>query len=163
MRNEPIYRLMTAKDAGKVHELIKKVFDRFVAASFAQDGISEFYAIINPNSILKRGEDNHFVLIAEVDKDIVGAIEIKDSDHMSLLFVDEKFQNKGIARTLIKKAIEICLENKPDLMEIDVNSSPNAVEIYKKLGFKQTEEEQLHNGIRYTPMVLELPDTNEKR
>ncbi len=33
-----------------------------------------------------------------------------------------------------------------------VNSSPYAVEIYRRLGFAPTDHEQITNGIRYTPM-----------
>lgn len=160
--NEPIYRLMAEEDAEKVYELVKKVFDRFVAQAFDQKGIEQFYEIINPESILRRREENHFALIAEVNKDIVGIIEIKDNDHISLLFVDEKFQNEAIARSLIKKSIELCLENKPYLTEISVNSSPNAVKIYEKLGFKQTGPEQLFKGIRFVPMMLKLSELGHK-
>ena len=162
MLNKPIYRLMAEDDAGKVHELTKKVFDRFVAQTFEQKGIEEFYEIINPESILRRRGENHFALISEVDKDIVGIIEIKTNDHISLLFVDEKFQNKAIARSLIKKSIDLCLENKPDLTEISVNSSPNAVRIYEKLGFRQSGPEDLFKGIRFVPMVLRLSEFDSK-
>ena len=156
MLNEPTYRLMAAEDSGKVHELVKKVFDRFVAQTFDQEGIEQFYEIINPELILRRREENHFGLIAEVNKDIVGVIEIKANSHISLLFVEEKFQNRAIARSLMEKTIDLCLQNKPNLTEISVNSSPNAVEIYEKLGFEQTGPEELFKGIRFVPMVLKL-------
>jgi predicted GNAT family N-acyltransferase len=35
---------------------------------------------------------------------------------------------------------------------ITVNSSPYAHEFYKKLGFLDTSEEQITNGVRYYPM-----------
>ncbi|MBU9737013.1 GNAT family N-acetyltransferase [Diplocloster agilis] len=37
-----------------------------------------------------------------------------------------------------------------------LNSSPYAVPIYKKLGFRNTDTEQLMNGIRYTPMKINI-------
>ena len=117
MLNKAICRLMAEEDAGKVHELTKKVFDRFVAQTFDQEGIEQFYEIINPELILRRREENHFGLIAEVNKDIVGMIEIKANSHMSLLFVDERFQNRAIARSLIKKTIDLCLQNEPGLTD----------------------------------------------
>ena len=36
-----------------------------------------------------------------------------------------------------------------------VNSSPYAVGIYRKLGFKAVDDEQSVNGLRFTPMTLE--------
>ncbi|WP_334295796.1 GNAT family N-acetyltransferase [Clostridioides difficile] len=44
--------------------------------------------------------------------------------------------------------------NKFNLTEITVNSSPYAVEVYHKLGFKDTAVEQIVDGIRFTPMKL---------
>ena len=34
-----------------------------------------------------------------------------------------------------------------------VNSSPYAVDVYHKLGFTDTDKEQMTNGIIYTPMI----------
>ena len=62
-------------------------------------------------------------------------------------------QRQGIAKRLLDEALEIC-KSKIDLSEMSVNSSPNAVEAYSKLGFKINEQEQLKNGIRFIPMKL---------
>jgi predicted GNAT family N-acyltransferase len=37
-----------------------------------------------------------------------------------------------------------------------VNSSPYAVEFYEKRGFEKVSEEQLKDGIRFTPMKQEI-------
>ncbi|ENY8640112.1 TPA: GNAT family N-acetyltransferase [Clostridioides difficile] len=50
--------------------------------------------------------------------------------------------------------IQYCICNKFNLTEITVNSSPYAVEVYHKLGFKDTAVEQIVDGIRFTPMKL---------
>lgn len=42
-----------------------------------------------------------------------------------------------------------------ELKGVIVNSSPYAVPIYHKLGFVDTDTEQLSDGIRYTPMRFE--------
>ena len=54
------------------------------------------------------------------------------------------------------RALGICLNSKPDLQQIDVNSSLYAEPVYEKLGFRQTGAEQVKNGIRFIPMVLDL-------
>ena len=43
-------------------------------------------------------------------------------------------------------------------MTITVNSSPYAVDVYKKLGFVIEEDEQTVDGIRFTKMKLEIRD-----
>jgi predicted GNAT family N-acyltransferase len=39
-----------------------------------------------------------------------------------------------------------------------LNSSPYARSFYKKIGFIDTDTEQVKNGIRYTPMELNIGD-----
>jgi len=55
---------------------------------------------------------------------------------------------KGIGRKLFEYALEKSTGNK-----ITVNSSPYAVEVYKKLGFVPNSGEQVVDGIRFTPMT----------
>ncbi len=38
--------------------------------------------------------------------------------------------------------------------KITVNSYPYAVSVYHRLGFKDTDKEQVTNGLRYTPMEM---------
>ena len=99
------------------------------------------------------------VLVADMGDKIVGVISIKSIDtgkHISLLFVDEECHRRGIARKLLEKALEICRCCIPTINQITVGSSPYAVSIYKRLGFQQLGQEQVENGIRFTPMVLKL-------
>jgi hypothetical protein len=44
----------------------------------------------------------------------------------------------------------------PEVKIIDVHSSPYAVHIYEKLGFVKQSEEQIKDGIRFTPLRLKL-------
>ncbi len=59
-----------------------------------------------------------------------------------------------LQKKLMTIGIEYCICNKFSLTEITVNSSPYAVEVYHKLGFKDTAVEQISDGIRFTPMKL---------
>ena len=65
-------------------------------------------------------------------------------------------QGRGIAKKLMNRAM--AMGNRKDISFFDVNSSPYAVEIYKKMGFVPTDDEQLVNGIRFIPMKKELGD-----
>jgi GNAT superfamily N-acetyltransferase len=138
-----------------VSSFVRRVFDEFVAPDYSEEGNNTFYDYIDPQKIKERIESGvTFILYTMEGNDISGMIEIRNNDHISLLFVDKKYQGKGIARDLYKKSIEICLKNSPGPIEFTVNSSPFAVEIYEKLGFTKIEEEKTLNGIRYIPMKM---------
>lgn len=151
------YRLIQPGDEERVCELVTSVFDGFVAPHYSQEGRREFLNYVTPEQFRQRIRDEHFVLVAVVNDKIIGMIEIRRYRHVSLLFVDGRFQKRGFSRELLRKALAICLKQKPKLCAISVNSSPNAVKIYEKLGFQAAGGEQEKNGIKFTPMIFKLP------
>ena len=59
-------------------------------------------------------------------------------------------------RELLRRSIALCCTQQPSITDISVNSSPNAVPVYEKLGFVRQQSEQENNGIRFVPMQLAL-------
>ncbi len=96
------------------------------------------------------------MLVATLKDRIAGVIEIRQHDHISLLFVNKRLQRKGIAKDLLQKALEVMRTAKPDLERVTVNSSRYGVPVYEKLGFHRTGPERTVNGIAFIPMVLRL-------
>ena len=150
------YRLMKSGEESAVCALVTRVFNEFVAPDYSDDGVEEFFKYVEPNSLLERSQEDHFVLVALLLKEIVGMIEVRVYSHISLLFVDKRFQRIGIGEELLCKSLEICFSHKPGLLQVSVNSSPYAMEVYRRLGFRQKGPRQTVKGICFDPMVLEL-------
>jgi ribosomal protein S18 acetylase RimI-like enzyme len=156
------YRFMEPSEETEVCNLVIHIFKEFIAHQYSQEGVREFLKYVQPELLLRRSQKNHFVLLATMQGKIVGMIEIRSNRHISLLFVDKRFQQRGIAKELLRRSLKICkleisLKRSPELQEISVNSSPNSVQIYERIGFRQTGSEQVENGIRFTQLVLKLP------
>lgn len=151
-----VYSQATQADINEIYQLVMSVFNKFVAPNYVREGNEEFYKYLDKSAITHRLAQNHVILTCKHENTIVGLIEIRNFDHISLLFVLADYQGKGIAKTLLQKAIELCKANNKELKELSVHASPNSVEIYQKLGFVKTKEEQVSNGIRFTPMILKL-------
>ena len=149
-------RLMEPHEATEVCDLVTRVFNEFVAPLYSQEGNREFMEYVQPDLLLRRSQAGHFVLVAAAHGEVVGMIEVRNYDHICLLFVDKRLQRHGIAKVLVREALESCLSHRPDLREITVNSSPNSVQTYERLGFRQMWPEQVVNGIRFTAMALDL-------
>ena len=132
------------------------VFNEFVAPQYSEEGIKEFLKYLEPHYLSERCQEDDFVLLATSVGRIVGMIELVKNSHISLFYTDGRLHGIGNGRELLKRSLEICMKNEPALTEITVNSSPNAVNIYEKLGFSVTKAEQIKNGIRFIPMKLEL-------
>lgn len=155
------YRLLKPGEEDEVCELIAEVFNEFIGPGYTDEGVLRFYMYANPETLAARQLENHFSMVAESDNRIIGIIEIRDYNHVSLLFVRER--GKGVARDLFRHALEECIESAPGLKEITVHSSPYAVTIYEKLGFIAAGEERAENGIVYIPMKYSVTRFHRKK
>lgn len=86
---------------------------------------------------------------------IAGVVSVRDISHVSLLFVDGQFHNNGIATALLRNMFSEQV-NRYQIKKMTVNSSPYAVGFYHRVGFKDVNSEQTADGIRFTPMEIDL-------
>ena len=147
-----IVNLANRKEYPLLIDLAKTVFQRFTAKDFTEEGVDEFLRYLD--ALPHRPIFSHFVLMAMLNNELAGMMEVRDFSHISLFFVREEYQGCGVGKAALAEALNICLHRRPFLAELTVNSSPFAVEIYKKLGFSALGPMREKNGIRFTPMAL---------
>lgn len=134
--------------------MIGDCFQRFIAPDYVEEGVQECLNFMSPIALEKRLTGGNLVLIASSGDDIVGTLEIRSHEHISLFFVKPEYHRRGIGRKLLRTAIQKCLEANPGLSAIEVHSSPYAIAIYKQLGFTAAGPEATDKGIRFTPMRM---------
>jgi GNAT superfamily N-acetyltransferase len=143
---------------------VHRVFDQAIAPTYTEKGQRNFKEYADPGEMSRRVGADHFVLLADVEGDLVGMIEVRRHRHVSLLFVEPQFQGKGIGKVLLEKAVELCRASDPQLREMTVNSSPNALGAYERMGFAATSGEQVISGVRFVPMKKMIgEDSGDKR
>ena len=149
-------RSMKPGEEEGVCRLVRKVFLDFVAPLYEQEGVEEFLRYADPVLMAKRIQSNHFALIAEENEKLIGAIEMRDFNHISLLFVAREMQRQGIGKQLLQEVLTIARRYEPDLSEVEVHSSPNAVDAYERLGFQAVGSAKLEHGICFIPMRMRI-------
>ena len=128
--------------------LIERVFMVFEAPEYSEEGIKTFLTFIRDANAVSA-----LTFYGAFEEDLVrGVLATRGSSHIALFFVDAAHQNRGIGRALFSAAWNACRAD-----GMTVNSSPYAVEIYRRLGFEPVSGEQLRDGIRYTPMQCMKP------
>lgn len=157
MNNEIVIREICDDEETKVCQLVTECFNEFVAPDYSDEGVNEFLKYVNPDSMQVRLAYDHFTLVAVDSSLLIGVIEVRSYNHISLLFVKREYHRRGIARKLLELAIEKCRQVDKIIDEVDVNSSPYAVKIYERLRFIKVDDERLVDGIRFIPMKLILP------
>ena len=123
-------------------DLIWTTFLQFEAPDYSDEGIQSFKDFIENKEIINTLE----FWGAYDNQKLKGVIATNENrKHICCFFVEAQYQRQGIGR----KLWEYLLENSQKEV-ITVNSSPYAVPVYHKLGFVDTNTEQLSDGMRYT-------------
>ena len=141
-----IRKLTSIEDKVKAARLAMNVFMEYETPDYSQEGVEIFRTYVNDREV-GGSLDMYGAFLGD---QLVGMIATRNNgSHISLFFVDGERHRIGIGRLLFSALIE-----GSTLEAITVNSSPYAVEVYHRLGFKDTDERQLQSGIVYTPMAF---------
>jgi len=150
------YRLMNQDEAADVSVLVLSVFDAYIAPEYTPQGIEEFRKYAQAAALLERSRQDHFVVTATHGDTLAGMIEMRQNNHVSLLFVAKPFHRRGLSRGLLDRAMGHARDQGGTLERVTVNSSRYGVPAYEALGFLQTGPERAVNGILFTPMAMRL-------
>ena len=142
---------LQAEQLAEALSLVWEVFCRFEAPEYSEEGITEFKNFLNNEEEIGKLD---FYGAFDKASDIVGVLAMRKPSHISLFFVKSEYHRQGIGRQLFEKIL--CDYQPQGIGVFTVNSSHYAVEVYRKLGFKLTGNECITNGIRYTPMKMEI-------
>ena len=163
------------------------VFSEFEAPIYSKRGAESFMEFISDARLKSMFLHGKYPLFLAVEKKpavenaeqgfemrtggekIVGIITLRQYNFISLLFVDGRYQHRGIGEALINRACEY-VRTDTEEARIDRNKEEeyryeresggfvtvfaalNAVGFYEKLGFYRTGHEGENDGISYIPM-----------
>ena len=133
--------------------LIWRVFLRCNAADYEQEGIESFLNFIS---------DEHLRLFCSIGEfegygayikgKLAGVCMMRQTGHISLLFIDTVYDKNGIGTKLVKHVADIAISK--GRIRLTVNATPYGAGFYHRIGFKDTGPEQVKEGVRYIPMEL---------
>ena len=139
-----VIRKINKDEMKEALNMVWEVFLEFEAPDYSEEGIKEFKKAIDDSNWVNARD---FYGAFDENNKILGVITTRDFTHIALFFVRGKYHRQGIGKKLFEKVKSI---NKKGFFT--VNSSPYAHEIYKHLGFIDTDEEQCINGLKFYPM-----------
>ncbi len=131
--------------------LIEKAFDHSVAPTLSEEGVAAFKSGLTQESIKNRLNLGNLFIVCRNNNLIVGVGEIRDKNHLNLLFVEPSMQKSGIGRKIFNELLRSVKES-----EVTVNSSLNSIDAYKQFGFIENGQPSEVKGIKYQPMVYKI-------
>ena len=150
-----IKEISNHEELKRAFELVGEMFSEFVAVDYSERGINTFESYLEKimqdiPGYLEAGNKKVWGYVQE--DEIIGVLAIRDTSHISIMFVDKRYHRKGIAKKLFTTFLDELRKNK-EVKQVTVNSSPYAVRIYEQLEFIKTGEQcEREDGIIFTPM-----------
>lgn len=139
-------RELMPEDEEKALDLVWRVFQEYEAPDYTKEGVEEFYKSIHDESYLSMLR----MYGAFIRDKMIGVIATRsEGTHIALFFVEGEYHRQGIGKQLFQMVRTNC-----PLDRMTVNSSPYAVPVYHKLGFRDVDTEKVVCGLRFTPMEL---------
>ena len=139
-------------------EAMRLAWDTFLifeAPDYSLRGVYNFKNFIRDPLLKKMHTYGEYIAIgAFMDERIVGILGVRNVNHVSLLFVDRDHHHQGIATSLMESFFKDA--RKEGITHVTVNASPYAIGFYHKIGFMDVSKEVEKDGIRFTPMRMEL-------
>lgn len=154
MREQASFQIRPAnqEDWQSAMDLAWKTFMRFEAGDYSQEGIRNFRDFITDNSLFWMFLEGRYPLfVAHSEEQIIGMVSLRNENHISLLFVDEKYHRQGIGRALLEYVFRF-LEEEMHCLRVTVFAAPYGVEFYHHMGFSDIGPQRERDGILYTPM-----------
>ncbi len=149
-------RPIQVDDIPEISALVLRAFWLDMAPLLHPLGIATLQTFFSPEAMRQRLSQDHFILVAELEQRLVGMVDVRQGKHITSLFVDPPYQRQGIGRALLQAALNCMCQAKPDLKEVTVNASPNAIQAYVNYGFQAVGDLQERSGVLFIPMHLTM-------
>ncbi len=140
--------LATDSDLLAVNQLIKKIFLEETLTQVTPQGHENFLHFISYISLKTRLIRGSKIWVYKVQSELIGVLEINNTNHIFLYFVQKKYRGQKIGKALFNYAkSQIC-------GNITANATDYALPIYLKLGFVQTGSPINRGGIIVSPVLF---------
>lgn len=136
-------RKMVETDIPKVQYIAKKSWNATYQGIIPEDVQNRFLKVAYSDEMLKKRLDQ-IIFVAEHDEKIIGFINLKETEQpntydLSAIYILPDYQGKRIGSRLIAHSIEPIKNFEKTFLEVEKDNI-NAVNFYRKLGFKIVDE-----------------------
>lgn len=153
MRSQLRIRLATPEDARAIGNLVRRGTRRDVLPDQSAAAGAYLLTTMAARAERERIREGYRYHVAEIDGSVVGVVATRDDRHLYRLFVAARFQRRGIARALWRRALADC-RRRAETRIFTVNASARAVPAYLRMGFVATGRAEVKGpGVVTTPMV----------
>jgi GNAT superfamily N-acetyltransferase len=149
--------LAEKSEAEAISRFVSELAVTHIGSTLQVGGLENLLRSMDVESTITRMTDGfpHWVVLE--GGAIVGIAVVKPPSHIYHLFVRSDRQRSGIGRRLMNEALWFIVDSS-GRATVTVNSSLNAVDAYRKFGFRNAGMRWFDGaGVRFQPMSRDLP------
>jgi GNAT superfamily N-acetyltransferase len=148
-------RLGRPDDARAISALARRVARRWILPDQPQDAGQALLQRLGTRALRERMAEGQRFHLAWIGDTLVGLAAMRDDCHLVQFFVGTRWQGRGIARQLWRRAMADA-QRRAGTRRFTLNATRCAVPVYLHLGFEQTGPEAFSpSGVLTTPMMLD--------
>ncbi len=147
-----IIRPGTREDLPAICDLLERTARQSIVPTLSESGARRLGELFRESALRDRFDQGFRFHVASAGEALIGVAVTRDDRHLYFLFVDADHQRRGVGRRLWAAAREAC-EAAGHEGPYTVNASENALDFYRRLGFRGDRRE-VTDGIVYWPMTL---------
>ena len=130
-----VIRLFTEEDSLEISNIVRRCFKEINSKYYPESVIKYMYDFYTPQSIIERArKEQYFVYVDNNQVLGSGSINIAEK-YIGTVFINPDFHRKKIGKQIMARIEKYSLKKK--VKEVYVDSSLNAIDFYKKLGYKK--------------------------
>ncbi|HEY4282038.1 MAG TPA: GNAT family N-acetyltransferase [Chthoniobacterales bacterium] len=150
-------RIAEKSEAEAISRFVSELTVTHIGPTLPVEGLEHLLRGMDVESTMTRMTDGFPYWIALDGSAIVGVAAVKLPSHIYHLFVRSDRQRSGIGRRLMNEALSY-ISDRCGTATVTVNSSLNAVDAYRRFGFRNAGDEVFDgSGVRFQPMSRDLP------
>jgi N-acetylglutamate synthase-like GNAT family acetyltransferase len=130
-----VIRYFTEEDSLEISNIIRRCFKEINSKYYPKSVIKFMSDLYTPQSIIERATKEQFFVYVDSNQVLgSGSINIAEK-YIGTVFINPDFHRKKIGKQIMARIEKYSLEKK--VKEVYVDSSLNAIDFYKKLGYKK--------------------------
>ena len=155
-------RLAEKSEAEAISRLVSELTVTHVGPTLPVEGLEHLLRGMDAESTIMRMTNGFPYWVALEDGAMLGVAAVRPPTHIYHLFVRSDRQRSGIGRRLMNEALRF-ISDRCGRATVTVNSSLNAVDAYRRFGFRNAGNEVFDgSGVRFQPMSQDLPQQTNK-
>jgi GNAT superfamily N-acetyltransferase len=152
-------RFAEKSEAEAISRFVSDLAVTHIGPTLSGEGLENLLKSMDAEATIARMTDGFSHWVALEDCAILGIAVVKPPSHIYHLFVRSDRQRSGIGRRLMNEALRF-VSDRYGSATVTVNSSLNAVDAYRRFGFREAGDEVVDGaGVRFQPMSRNLRRT----